>query len=164
MTKWQRPFCSHSTKDDLFVKLAVQRKELGPFQDDSVLAWLVYELVTWKIRQIVIAILPVGAADMYDVEHGSQPNQLSILGNWWSHGGRGDAITVVCIYISMSCLLSGAGHTSQLCQGPRESRNGAAWICYGSRKRFQNLSSSVIFHIANNELYVALCVFLICFT
>lgn len=68
------------------------------------------------------------------------------------------------MHLYQHVMLSGAGHTSQLCQGPRESRNGAAWICYGSRKRFQNLSSSVIFHIANNELYVALCVFLICFT
>lgn len=82
MTKWQGPFCSHSTKDDLFVKLAVQRRELGPFQDDSVLAWLVYELVTWKIRQIAIAMLPVGATEMYGVEHRLQPNQLSVLGNW----------------------------------------------------------------------------------
>lgn len=33
----------------------------------------------------------------------------------------------------------------------------------GQENDFKNLSSSVIFHIANNELYVALCVFLICF-
>lgn len=49
INKWWRPFCLHSTKDDLFVSLLCVGDFGAPFQDNLAFVWLFCELITWKL-------------------------------------------------------------------------------------------------------------------